>query len=234
MKQLVLGLLAAAAVSSASPAQAVCTPTGFIRDATNLTAAMVNPVVVAGTIDATGCDIGIYFSHGPVLVNSTVIRGARYFGIVVDGGTTSMVATITNNLIHNIGAVPFDGTQKGVGIYLEAYNTAIVTGTVTGNTVTAYQKGGIVANGKGVRLTKIDDNFIEGLGHVNFIAQNGIQVGFGAMPYPSEIVGNHVSVTRTSAHRAMDRLRRAFWSSADRTSGCAAACLSRARTRRTC
>jgi len=58
MKQLVLGLLAAAAVSSASPAQAVCTPTGFIRDATNLTAAMVNPVVVAGTIDATAATSG--------------------------------------------------------------------------------------------------------------------------------------------------------------------------------
>jgi len=193
MKQLVLGLLAAAAVSSASPAQAACTPTGFMRDATNLTAASINPVVVAGTIDATGCDIGIYFSHGPVNVNNTVVHGARYFGIVVNGGTTSMVATITNNLIHNIGNVPFDGLQRGVGIYLEAYNAPIITGTVTGNIVTAYQKGGIVANGKGVRLSKIDDNTIEGLGHIAFIAQNGIQIGFGAMPYPSEVLGNHVS-----------------------------------------
>jgi hypothetical protein len=149
--------------------------------------------VVAGTVDGTGCDIGIYFSHGPVLVNNTAVHGARYFGIAVDGGTTSMVATITNNLIHNIGNVPFDGTEHGVGIDLEAYNTAIITGTVTGNTVTAYQKGGIVANGKGVRLSKIDDNFVEGLGHIDFIPQNGIQVGYGAMPYPSEIVGNHVS-----------------------------------------
>jgi hypothetical protein len=185
-------LFAAAAVSSASPAQAACTPTGFIRDSINLTAALINPLVVAGTINATGCDIGIYFSHGPVNVNNTVIAGARYFGIVVDGATTSMVDNITNNLIHNIGEVPFDGTPHGIGIYLAAFNNPIIGGKVTGNIVTAYQKGGIVANGKGVRLARLDNNTVEGLGHIDFLAQNGIQIGDGAMPFPGQVVGNHV------------------------------------------
>ena len=83
MKHLVLGLLAAAAVSNASPAQA-CVPTGFMRDSINLTAALVNPLVINNPVNATGCDIGIYFSHGPASVNNTEVYGARYFGIPHD------------------------------------------------------------------------------------------------------------------------------------------------------
>lgn len=193
MKHLVLGLLAAAAVSSAVPAQAVCLPTGFVRDGNNLTAAFINPSSVVSPVNATGCDIGLYYTNGPVNVSSVEVYGARYFGILVDGGSGAINVQLHNNLIHNIGEVPFDGTQHGVGIYLEAYNLPIITGQITNNIVTAYQKGGIVLNGKGVRLSKLDNNFVEGLGHVDFIAQNGIQIGFGAMPFPGEVVGNHVS-----------------------------------------
>jgi hypothetical protein len=44
---------------------ASCTATGFIRDAIDLTAAMINPPgTVTGDVDATGCNIGIYYSAG--------------------------------------------------------------------------------------------------------------------------------------------------------------------------
>jgi hypothetical protein len=193
VRKFLLGTVAALVVSGASQAQAACTPTGFIRDSINLTAALINPAAVTGSVNATGCNIGVYFNTGVANLNNVDVYGANYFGVVVDGNDNSVSANINNNIIHNIGEVPFNGAQHGVGLYLTAYNTAQITGKVTGNIVTGYQKGGIVANGKGVRLTQLDNNNVIGLGHVTFIAQNGIQIGYGAMPYPSEVVSNHVT-----------------------------------------
>ena len=48
---------------------------------------------------------------------------------------------------------------------------------VTGNEVRGYQKAGIVVNGS--VLTLVDRNAVQGLGQVPYIAQNGVQVGFG-------------------------------------------------------
>ncbi|HWQ02926.1 MAG TPA: right-handed parallel beta-helix repeat-containing protein [Candidatus Nitrosotenuis sp.] len=62
---------------------------------------------------------------------------------------------------------PFDGTHPGT-----------VTVTITGNTVSNYQKNGITANGD-VAAT-ITENTVSGLGPIPFIAQNGIQLGYGA------------------------------------------------------
>ena len=53
------------------------------------------------------------------------------------------------------------------------------TGTVSGNIITKYQKGGIVVNGPGAAVT-ISDNTVTGEGRVAYTAQNGIQVSRGA------------------------------------------------------
>jgi hypothetical protein len=176
---------------------ATCALTGFFRDAINLTAAAINPASVASPLNATGCDIGVYYDNtvpgGVATLNKVDVYGARYFGVVVNGDAGPLTAHITNNTIHQIGNVPFDGTQHGVGIYVRAFFSSNVTGEVTGNLVYGYQKGGIVANGVGVKMSKLDNNQVYGIGHVNFIAQNGIQIGYGAMAYPSEIVGNTVT-----------------------------------------
>jgi hypothetical protein len=122
------------------------------------------------------------------------IYGANYFGVLVNGDAGSVQANIKDNLIHNIGEVPFNGTQHGVGIYVRAFFAGNnVTGEITGNTVFAYQKGGIVVNGRGGKISKVNNNRVIGQGHVSYIAQNGIQVGYGAMPYPAQVVGNAVS-----------------------------------------
>ncbi len=63
---------------------------------------------------------------------------------------------------------PFDGTHP---------NTQTVT--IRGNTIADFQKTGILANGD-VQVN-ITENTVTGLGPVNFIAQNGIQVGFGGV-----------------------------------------------------
>jgi parallel beta-helix repeat protein len=72
---------------------------------------------------------------------------------------------------------PFDGTHP---------NTKTVQ--VEHNVVSKYQKTGIIANGD--VSVEIDDNKVTGLGPVNYIAQNGIQLGFGAL---GEVEGNQVS-----------------------------------------
>jgi hypothetical protein len=97
---------------------------------------------------------------------------------------------LTANTIHNIGEPYGSGAQHGVAIYLRGYFAiSNLTGEVSNNNVTGYQKGGIVANGKGVKA-KITGNKVVGFGHVNFISQNGIQIGYGARP--TEVTGNEV------------------------------------------
>ncbi len=165
---------------------ATCTPTGFVRDGINLTAAQIGGSV-SGSLDATGCDIGVYFATPGSVTAGAQIFGARYFGVVNDG--TSV--TVEGASVHDIGNKPFDGTQHGVAIYF----TNGGTGTIDGNMVSAYQKGGIVVNGtnatSGAATTAtITNNTVTGLGPVAFIAGNGIQVSRGAV---AEVRGNAIS-----------------------------------------
>lgn len=179
-----LGAFAVAALA-AMPAYATttCTPTGYVRDSINLTAAVVNPTgVVSGTIDATGCDIGVYYgANENGAVDGATISGAKYFGVVVNGDEGPTSVDVTNSTIKEIGDSPFDGSQHGVGIYYRACADAAssATGTISGNDVYAYQKGGIVASCSGTSV-QIRDNIVKGLGEVPYIAQNGIEVGYGA------------------------------------------------------
>jgi hypothetical protein len=182
-------LLAASVIGFAvlaGPAQSfACTATGFVRDSINLTAALVNPAnVVRGDVDATGCNIGIYYSSGNHgRVDGANVHGANYFGIVNDGASVD----IKNSNISDIGEKPFNGTQHGVAIYF-AFGTS-ARGDIINNTVWSYQKGGIVVNGPDAR-SNIRNNTVIGLGPVNFIAQNGIQVGYGAN---ANVTNNFVS-----------------------------------------
>jgi hypothetical protein len=200
MKKFNAVVVAALAIGMGSVAsvEAACTETGFFRDNINMTAAVINPGAGTGVIDATGCNIGVYVDHnmpgGVATIQNRDIYGANYFGILVNGDAGPVQVNIKDNLIHNIGEVPFNGAQHGVGIYIRAFFAGFnVTGEITGNTVFAYQKGGIVVNGRGGRISKVNSNRVIGQGHVPYIAQNGIQVGYGAMPAPAQVVGNMVS-----------------------------------------
>jgi hypothetical protein len=164
-----------------------------------MTAALINPASVPvrpSVVDATGCHIGVYYDHNMVGTANVVnadIYGSNYFGILVNGDAGNVVINISRSFIHNIGEVPFNGAQHGIGIYFRSFFTFTITGEVIGNLISAYQKGGIVANGRGTKLAKLNSNVVVGQGHVTYIAQNGIQVGYGAMPYPSQVIGNVIS-----------------------------------------
>lgn len=162
-------------------AQADCTPTGFFRDSINLTAALINPGDVTGPVNATGCNIGVYYSAGNTgTVDNAEVYGANYFGVAVNGDGGAVSVDVTNSSIHDIGEIPLDGNQHGVAVYYSACTaTGSATGTIAGNTLTNYQKGGIVVNCSGAAAS-ISGNTVSGQGVINYIAQNGIQVGFGA------------------------------------------------------
>jgi hypothetical protein len=186
MKRLIFGAAVVAAaitatisVGAARATATSCTQTGFFRDGINMTAAQIGGNVT-GALDAGGCNIGVYYGPGTsATVSGASIYGANYFGVVADGAAVN----VTGSQVNNIGEVPFNGTQHGNAIY---YTNS--SGTISGNTVSLYQKNGITAvNGSSV---SISGNTVTGEGPVTYIAQNGIEVGSGTS---ATVSGNTVS-----------------------------------------
>jgi hypothetical protein len=165
-------------VAGLGSANAACTATGYMKDSIDLTAALINPGTVDGQdVDATGCDIGIYY--GPAATgavkNGSNIHGARYYGILTNGAKVN----ITESVIHDIGQVPFAGGNLGYGIGCAVDSPQASGGLIRGNTIYNYQKSGIDlrgANCSGVsgNPIKIVGNQITGKGPTSQIAQNGI------------------------------------------------------------
>jgi hypothetical protein len=166
---------------------ATCTETGFFRDGINMTAAQIGGNVT-GDLDASPCNIGVYYDNTHTgNVTGANIFGADYFGVAVNGDVGAVSVNVTNSTIHDIGVDPFNGTQHGQAIYYRAFG-GTASGTISGNTVSRYQKNGITINGA-VSAT-ITKNRVTGEGRVDYIAQNGIQVGYGSK---ATVNGNTVS-----------------------------------------
>lgn len=114
----------------------------------------------------------------------------RLRGILFEGAAGS----ITGNTVTGIRQGATSGCQEGNAI--EARNAPFdasgsdVAVTIADNLVSGYQKTGIVANGSVVAT--IRDNQVTGDGPVTYIAQNGIQVGFGgrAVVEGNSVTGN--------------------------------------------
>jgi hypothetical protein len=178
-------LVAGGGLALASQAHAdgpVCTPTGYTQDSIDLTAAViaVQDQSVTGPVDATACNIGVYVGPGvDASVDGASIDGhPNYYGVLVNGGS----ASVTGSTVNDIGETPPNGTQHGVAIAF--INGA--TGTVAGNDVERYQKGGVVVKGSAVDTTA---NTVVGLDPVAFIAQNGVQYSQSAT---GSISGNEI------------------------------------------
>jgi parallel beta-helix repeat protein len=175
-----------------------CTATGFYRDGIDMTAAQIGGNVTS-PLYAVGCNIGVYYGalydtvnpptdpptitgYSPAgnVTTGANIFGANYFGVVVNGDDSAVSVNVTGSAIHDIGETPLNGTQHGVAVYYRSLGNrgGTASGTISGDTLTKYQKGGITANGK-VTAT-ITNNTVTGQGPVDYIAQNGIQLGYGA------------------------------------------------------
>ena len=178
-KRLLPALVLVMAFASNAMATAACTSTTF----NGLTAAVVNPTgTVSGAVNASGCDIGIYYDAAGSggTVKDAQIYGSLYYGVFVNGDAGPVSVDVLSSWIHTIGDLPLNGNQRGVGIYYRAYFLGgSATGKLSGNIIETYQKGGVVVNGVGSNVI-VSNNIVNGLGPVNFIAQNGIQFGYGS------------------------------------------------------
>jgi hypothetical protein len=179
-------------IDNMSMSSSPCTPTGLLRDGINLTAALVNPGTVSGPVNATGCNIGVYYGDGKAgTVDTATISGANYYGVVADGAAVN----ITGATIRDIGENPFNGSQHGVAVLYTTVHqdatttTHAATGTLSGSTISRYQKNGVVVSGSRASVT-VKNNTVTGAGPVNYIAQNGIEIASGAS---ASVTGNTVS-----------------------------------------
>jgi hypothetical protein len=169
----------------------ICTPTGLFRDGVYLTARQIGGDVT-GTLDASTCNIGVYYGPGTSgSVSDADISGANYYGVVANAAAVD----VTHTSIHDIGETPLNGSQHGVGVLYTTIDQAGVstgsaaTGTLSGTTITNYQKNGVVVSGSGASVT-VQNNTVTGQGRISYIAQNGIQISFGAS---ATVAGNTVS-----------------------------------------
>lgn|GEM_PF-2630174 len=103
---------------------------------------------------------------------------------------------LTNSLVENAILAPnLLGCQSQIGVfaYTGYYGTnhTLVhsTVTITGTTVSAYGKGGIVCSDPGLTCIVTSDRVV-GIGTTPAIAANGIQIGFGAV---GTVKGDRVS-----------------------------------------
>ena len=140
-------------------------------------------------INALGYDIAILVEGSGLTIEGLSVHDAEMFGIAVDG---QIDVTVSGCEVYNIGhhtGSEFDpnGGQYGVAIYYYASS-----GRIDSNIVWNYQKNGITANlpssdGESVNII---DNTVTGFGQIDFIAQNGIQLGWDAKGL---VKGNTVS-----------------------------------------
>lgn len=177
MKRSVLGALSVTVASLAMAAQASaapCIPTDFMQDGRPLTAQQVNPPAVTGTVDASGCDIAVYFNDGAAhTVSAATIENAFYYGVLTRGpGTTTNISNSEIKFIGDAVGGTFlpTGTQHGVGAAWRGGSA----GSLDGSYVHQYQKNGVLVANPGTSV-RVSNSHVQGLGPVDFIAQNGVQ-----------------------------------------------------------
>ncbi|HJU28099.1 MAG TPA: right-handed parallel beta-helix repeat-containing protein, partial [Candidatus Binataceae bacterium] len=123
--------------------------------------------------------------------------GSIEAAVIVHGQAS---ATITGNEIVHARDNPLNGCQNGYGIQIGEDNDSPPTineefsdpGTavISNNTISDYQKGGILVDGEGSSAT-ISGNIVTGAGKTKVIAQNGIEITETSLE--SEITGNTVT-----------------------------------------
>jgi len=98
--------------------------------------------------------------------------------------------TISGNTAQNQLLPPgYQGCQGGLAISVESETAGTPTATITGNTVTNFDKNGITVGSADSNAT-ITNNIVTGVGATDVTAQNGIQVGYNAT---ARVTGNQVS-----------------------------------------
>jgi hypothetical protein len=101
----------------------------------------------------------------------------QMFGVLVGGGAS---LTLADSVVEQVGDFPLQGCQSGVGVEAgDSVTGQIGHATLTDDTIETYQKNGVTIDGPG-STAKITGSTVTGSGPTPTIAQNGIQISFGA------------------------------------------------------
>jgi len=127
---------------------------------------VIEGLTVNGSLAASswtfGCDnfFGIYYQNSSGTIRDVTVTGMHF--------PTSLLGCQGQNAIYvNNGALGRGGMATSVHV------------NILNDLVTGYGKNGITCNDPGV-FCRIAKNRVQGLGPTPLIAQNGIQIGFGA------------------------------------------------------
>jgi hypothetical protein len=172
VKVLAIAVAAVAFLPGSASAVQQCTMTPYYWYGTQMDAKLVDPGSVTGTLDASPCEIAVYYDSGSGSVSGADISGANFFGVLNNGADV----TVSGSTIHDISEQPLAGGQHGFGVFFDAGST----GSITNNTITGYQKGGIVVHGPNASQVPITGNSVTGAGPTSILAQTGIEIGEGA------------------------------------------------------
>ncbi|MGH9745624.1 MAG: right-handed parallel beta-helix repeat-containing protein [Candidatus Acidiferrales bacterium] len=198
-----------AAVDAANPGDTIRVCAGIYAEQVTVSKALSirgdnGAIVIPSNVVANGSDIP---SGTPVaaviLVNDA--SSVEIEGLIVDGSNNGISGcapdfkgilyqnssgVVHHNAVRHIRLSPsLPGCQSGEAIEVESASGANSAVVVHDNSVWDYQKNGITANETGTQAT-IDSNTVTGFGPTPFIAQNGIQVAFGAAGF---ITGNSIA-----------------------------------------
>src|ERR1700678_4239576 len=198
-----------AAVNAASSGGKVSVCPGTYSEQVSITKSLTLQGIVSGTTDAavivvpagglvqTGTDI-----FGNSVAAQILVTGATAVTIshlTVDGSNNGLSGcgvdpigiyyqnssgTITYNAVRDQLMDPADqGCQIGLAINVES-NTGTPAVAISNNSVRNYDKNGITASGPGTGnggpAVAVSGNTVIGIGATPVIAQNGIQIGYGA------------------------------------------------------
>jgi hypothetical protein len=123
---------------------------------------------------------GVHVSISQVTVVGswpTTVCYDSLYGVLVGGGAS---LSLTGSVVSQIGAFPLNGCQGGVGVQAGFAPTGqIGHATLSNDSIETYQKNGITIDGSG-STAKISNVTVTGDGPTDQIAQNGIQISFGA------------------------------------------------------
>jgi hypothetical protein len=183
-------------------------PNGMTLDGNNHTITAIDPagghflgaVIKNGGATASVIDLNVTAS---ALTNVCDGGSDRLRGILSDGAS----GTISNNTVTGVRQ-GLSGCQEGNAIearnepFSEAGPVEVgpdVNVTIWNNTVSNYQKNGITVDG--AVIATVTGNVVTGDGPANYIAQNGIQIGFGgtATVRSNTVSGNDYSPRTTLA-----------------------------------
>ncbi|HEX8120714.1 MAG TPA: right-handed parallel beta-helix repeat-containing protein [Solirubrobacteraceae bacterium] len=145
------------------------------RQAAVIKAPAIIPTTTGAIVDvtATGVHLDRFTITGP---GGGPCNSLRYGVFVGSGGS----ADVRDNRITQIRDNPFGGCQNGIGVrFGSQFLNSPGSGTLFGNYIDHYQKGGVVVDGAGSSVS-VQQNRIQGAGPTDSIAQNGIQVSRGA------------------------------------------------------